>query len=202
VAKAKVNALTVKAEVLAYLRYRRQFPIVAVEAFQADVLAVDERKFLWEVEVKVSLADLRADGRKMKHVGLKSMSEENPGYGLIPNFFSFAVPRDLSEKALAIIDASYPYAGLLSVHHKSTRRFLGNYTESLRSPKKMHVRELSEKQVEAVVKCLSGSLACAYARLVRKQETPTMPVEDTIAKPEAEAAKHGVPEEVPVRGEP
>ena len=67
----------VKARVLQHFRYDRQFPMVALEANctlrgwsdsgQADILGVDKKGLLHEVEVKLSIADLRVDIKKAKH---------------------------------------------------------------------------------------------------------------------------------------
>ena len=108
----------IKAIIASYWRYGRQFPLVALEASsrlatfndggQADILAVNEHRLLFETEVKVSLADFRRDRNKLKH---KSFREHD---GLYPTaYFYFAVPRNIANKVCFLCDNLYPYAGVL-----------------------------------------------------------------------------------------
>ncbi len=67
----KINADGIKAAVATYFRYTCQHPIIAFEApgagGVADVLVVTRSRRLIEIEVKVSLSDLRRDVKKSKH---------------------------------------------------------------------------------------------------------------------------------------
>lgn len=100
-----------KVLVMCYWRFRRHCPIVAMK-YQwgsADVLSVNPRGMIIETEVKITLSDLKRDGKKMKHYDMQR------GNLLRRHYFYFAVPQALEEKTKAIIAQDYPYAGLLVV---------------------------------------------------------------------------------------
>jgi len=83
-----------------------------LEAFndggQADVLAVDKNRMLTEVEIKLSLADLKRDRHKLKHRSYRDNLVKYPTH-----LFYFAVPIALANKVKLICDQLYPYAGVL-----------------------------------------------------------------------------------------
>ena len=127
-----INADEVKLAVLMYLRYEKQYPLVALESDcnlntygpLADVMAVDKERRLVEVEVKVTLADFRRDKKKRKHIWL---SKDN---GHLPtSYFYFAVPTEIANKVAFECAQLYPYAGVLgtggsdvAVYHRAKRR--------------------------------------------------------------------------------
>jgi len=112
-----INADEVKLAVLMYLRYEKQYPLVALESDcnlntygpLADVMAVDKERRLVEVEVKVTLADFRRDKKKRKH---SLLSREDNGY-LPTSYFYFAVPTEIANKVAFECAQLYPYAGVL-----------------------------------------------------------------------------------------
>ena len=112
-----ISADGIKAAVAVYYRYRCQHPIIAFEApgagGTADVLVVTKSRRLIEVEVKVSLSDLRRDVKKSKHWWLQR-GREAVGYGyyMPVDQFYFAVPSHLGMSAAVICDRLYPYAGV------------------------------------------------------------------------------------------
>lgn len=63
-----MNSNKVKAALLAYFRYKKQVHYMATECgfFSSDLL-MESKGLLTEIEVKVSLADFRADFKKPKH---------------------------------------------------------------------------------------------------------------------------------------
>jgi hypothetical protein len=89
-----------KYRALYWLRVEQRCPFIATEVgpFAADVLGINEKKIV-EVEVKVSLADLKADFRKQKHLGYRPEAVYKWDQQWIPNQFYFAVPAELVEKA-------------------------------------------------------------------------------------------------------
>lgn len=123
-----MNAGQVKAAVMAYWRYSRQCPIVTMETSpmlatynndgQADVMVMNKERQLIEVEVKISLDDLRRDYKKAVHRSLLAeYRKEMPAWHKkVPiSYFYFAVPRDIGEAASHICDDRYPYAGLMVI---------------------------------------------------------------------------------------
>jgi hypothetical protein len=110
----------IKAAVASYFRYVRQFPLVAFESGpdlvsawrpsnQADILAIDKHRMLYEVEVKISLSDLKANRKKQEHY------DYSRGYSHFVHMFYFAVPYDLGNQAKLVISDFFPYAGILTI---------------------------------------------------------------------------------------
>ena len=71
-----IRAEQIKAAVASYYRYERQCPVVAFETNSqlegwagelADVLVLDKNRQLIEIEVKLSISDLKRDVKKLKH---------------------------------------------------------------------------------------------------------------------------------------
>lgn len=115
-----------KCWLIKWFRIKNHYPLVATEVlcdykWQADVLTSDYKKII-EVEIKVSLSDLKNDFIKKagKHESLSGkVFGEKRGYVnndklLIPNYFYFAVPEKILNKAYKIIKDT-PY-GLLCIH--------------------------------------------------------------------------------------
>lgn len=189
-----LNSVTMKAELLAYWRYERQAPLVGIECFNQDVLVVTKARKLVITEVKVSISDLRADGSKEFHfraAHLYGIKKEPKNYKEaraqlhavwthreeeMPNQFYFAVPAELVEKALTIIEERYPYAGLLSVVHHPERQFWGHSVTVVRVAPALHKGKCSIQLISGLVKSLTASLASAY-KLVAKAQTKEISVE-------------------------
>ena len=79
-------------------------PFIATEvgAFSADVLGISEKRMI-EIEVKISLADLRADFSKNKHWSYNRRSDYSWDVQWIPNQFYYAVPEELVEPAKKLL---------------------------------------------------------------------------------------------------
>lgn len=101
-----------KINVIAYWRFNRGCPIVAIEYNwrHSDVQAVTRAGMVIETEVKTTLHDLKRDMKKPKHHAMANRLEWVPAH-----YFYFAVPTQLEVKAMEIIKETYPYAGLLVV---------------------------------------------------------------------------------------
>ena len=178
-----MNSTEVKAEIANYLRFVRQYELVCVEQMDQDVIAVDGRRRMIWVEVKVSISDLMRDREKTFHqrmcqergLPLWKASTLLPApswlYQYHPTRFYFAMPADLVEKAKPKIEEMFPWAGLLSVGETPRRRkFMGHYVACVRKADKIHDEQLEVKRVESLVKCQSASLANVYAAFARLQK--------------------------------
>jgi hypothetical protein len=114
-----MTADQIKAVIASYWRYVRQCPVIALEVSanlssysgdeMADVLAVNKNRFLIETEVKITLADLRRDAKKKKHLNFQDRR-------CVARYFYFAVPREIANDAKPICDDFYPYAGILGTN--------------------------------------------------------------------------------------
>lgn len=157
------NSHKVKTAIACYWRYARGCPIVAFEAPQwidyragdglADVLVVTSDNFLIEVEVKVSMADLKRDKKKYKHQMSEMERSQKPTH-----YFYFAVPRELANEAVAICDQLYPYAGVMGVESNSSYGSIEMY----RIPRMLSKQKLTLLQLAQIVNKQSGTL-CALA---------------------------------------
>lgn len=173
-----MNSLRMKAELAAYWRFIRQMPLVAVEALDEDVLIVGKNRRLTICEIKVSISDMRVDRRKPKHseirasLGLPLLADQRESYWkpgsnpMFPNAFYIAVPIEILDKAKAVRDELFPYAGLIVVK-ESKRQFLGHRVEVVVPAKELHKRRLGLRYLSKAVKAQSASLANSYARLTK-----------------------------------
>ncbi len=103
---------------IAVLRFwcgkRLHYPVGAMEFHDADVMVIARSLAMVETEVKLTIADMRSELKSKWHKHWR-MAENVRYLGLHPaaNYFFFAVPEALKDRALAVIDELYPYAGLL-----------------------------------------------------------------------------------------
>lgn len=159
-----MDALEVRVAMLWYLRYKRQFPLVACECStmgdRADILAVDKKGFLWNVEIKVSLADLKNDQKKNTHKQINQIRGNGNGdmpanlYELrssLPARFYFAFPWDLKGCAETVVSELYPYAGVF---------FVGaiNHVMAYRRADELHSQVLGVHETWELTKEQSGTL--------------------------------------------
>ncbi len=174
-----MNAIVMKAELAAYWRFKRQMPLVAIEALNEDVLVVSRNSRLIICEVKISTADMRVDRDKPKHATIRQLlglplleGQRALPWSYIehdlfaPSSFYFAVPHEMLEKARSIRLELYPYAGLISVREGSIS-FRGQHVEVVEPAKELHARKLKVRSMLKIVKGQSASLANAYSRLAR-----------------------------------
>ncbi len=114
-----MTADEVKAFVLCYLRFKRGFSVLATEYNYGacDIIGIDKvGQYIWDIEVKVSIADMRRERSKLKH----SLFRHNNSR---VNFFSFAVPFTIENKAVDLCRELFPYAGLFVVDDIETYLF-------------------------------------------------------------------------------
>ncbi|GAJ17864.1 unnamed protein product, partial [marine sediment metagenome] len=113
-----MNAAEIKTLLLCYWRFARGCSYVALEFSygSADVIAATPRgQDIYETEVKVSTSDMKKELQKMKHRFAQKGLWGQDTYHLWANYFYFAVPESIKDRALAIINNYFPYAGLLVV---------------------------------------------------------------------------------------
>lgn len=110
-----MTSTDLSAALLAWLRFGKRFPYVAAEvgAFAADVAAADDKQLL-EVEVKVSIGDLRRDFESKGYKHGVYAGKYSSGKLWRPNRVYFAVPASLQERALPLLEAQAPRYGLLA----------------------------------------------------------------------------------------
>lgn len=108
----KLETLRVKAALFSYFHFYKGFDIVCNEFCygSSDVLAI-QANAIFEVEVKVSVGDLRREKDKYKH---KYCEQKLLEEGRTPwRFFYFAVPYGIKNEAYAFVKEQFPLSGLL-----------------------------------------------------------------------------------------
>jgi hypothetical protein len=111
----RLETLRVKAAVLGYFHFKKKFDYVCCEFNYgaADVLAVSGYG-IFEVEVKVSVADLKRENKKYKHKCHEvHPAAEKPSIEHPCRYFSFAVPKAIEGEAFSFCKTYFPSAGLL-----------------------------------------------------------------------------------------
>lgn len=145
-----MKADDIKKLVMVYWRFEKGYPIVASEYNYGskDVIAVSEgRMTVCETEVKVSIADLKREKHKTKH---QKDAFGKPFYNTnFVDYFYFAIPERISEKARLICAQLFPYAGILTV---------GNSDHYLKEPRASYIKP-PVKCIKPAKKILSGRLS-------------------------------------------
>lgn len=108
-----ITSEVIRAAVASWMRFDRQCPLVSFERGPVsglpDVIAVTSGRLLWEVEIKTSISDLRADFEKdkwrLRKHGIRA-----------PHYFAFALHPDILHKGEEIIQGAMPTAGILTLH--------------------------------------------------------------------------------------
>lgn len=166
-----MTANEIKNAVLAHYRFKRQFPYLATECFDSDVLVSDGR-FLTEIEVKISLSDYRREFKKGKYSewfrdSLMENRGESYACNLDPNFMFFAAPEDLAHKIAADPEYHKYGHGVISVKkrlHVYYSMKTGQYKkevvemEVLKRAKKLHGNHASEKTLCLMVSRMASEL--------------------------------------------
>lgn len=188
-----MDALELKAIMARYLRYDRACPILALECpsrlansynsgGSADLLAVDKFRHLIEIEVKVSISDLRADRKKEKHEYFRKVMgmpykntvkrfgrifKEEPG--IYPtHLFYFAVPPEIANEARLICDELYPYAGLLRPQQTVYTGGIISNVYIAKRPRAINPDKVTFKQVSLLAKSQSATIVRLLEDLSKK----------------------------------
>jgi hypothetical protein len=113
-ASLRLNSALIKTAVLGHFRFNERYIYICTEAspWNADILMIDPKDYLVEIEVKVSIADLKADLKKPKHRAYQFCREKR---GIVPNRMYFAVSEAMGTRAKEIL-AAYPAYGILTVN--------------------------------------------------------------------------------------
>ena len=123
-----MNSNFIKMCLLCYFKYKRGM-ICATEVSSggdsiSDVTAmIRDKKLSYEIEVKISIDDLRQEFKKYKHeVIYKCINNEwnhnfKSIYPCFSNYFYFCVPENILDNAIEIIkEKNIPYYGIMKVN--------------------------------------------------------------------------------------
>ncbi len=101
-----------KTKLLCFFRECRGYQYVATEFLNMDVSAWDGKNLV-EIEVKVSIQDLKSDFNKDKWV---FYSPDLVNSYCVPNKFYYAITKEISEKAIPLIEKQFPNFGIMIVN--------------------------------------------------------------------------------------
>lgn len=107
--------------------------------WESDFLLKTKAGYWYEVEVKISRSDFKAD---RKHKPEKYDILEGRRQGLRPNYFSYCVPEDLLDKVADLIP---DYAGIVKVTSWGT-------VQIVRCPRQLHGEKLTDDQLKLLEK--------------------------------------------------
>ncbi len=158
-----MDSSTLKTEALCWLRFGKKMPYVCTEGgyWRADVLGVTD-KFSVEVEVKVSVADLKREfvTKTAKHYLYANASDAVAPSKGTPNYFYFYVPPEIEAAALEVIKEKAPKAGL-AVYADSWGRS-GDKTRIAHRPTKLHDAVPTPQFIKTVLNRMGSELCGRY----------------------------------------
>lgn len=169
-----MKSADLKTEALCWLRFGKKLDYICTEGgyWSADVLGVSE-EFAIEVEVKVSIADLRAEFRNKK---TKHYYYANTKGGWVPNFFYFAVPLELAEKTVEIVKELAPKAGVLAYQYPHERP--GMRMRVVKRPTSLHDKKPDKRLVRAAMLRMGSELCNLHIALDKLKNAPIEQVEE------------------------
>lgn len=129
------------------------FPNVQFEPWEADLLVISKSNCVWEVEVKVSRADLKVEfqrgSKKAKHLSLKRkfVDTYNGGHVLRISRFFVAVPNtpDMVSLANEVVPSEY---GLIVVNERPDA---GHYCRILRKPTQLSKYKIQHEELHKML---------------------------------------------------
>jgi hypothetical protein len=167
-----MTANEIKAIMAAYWRYKRQAAMVAFERgidvaiHIPDVQVVTKDRRMVEIEVKITMADFRADAKK------RIWMFRDRGIGLMPYQFYYAMPYDLAESVKADVRPDCGLLGVLPIKHR-WERHSDRVICLRRAPRNKEAGRLSLKKCVQMVKHQTGTLCSMAERLYITTEDPT-----------------------------
>lgn len=150
-----MNSTYMKACLSAYFRFAKGIKYIATEVgrFSSDFLAIHDN-LLIEVEIKTSKADLNNDFKKPKHRIYETGKSE-----WTPNYFYFAVPKEIAEYAIGkCADKKY---GVLVIDGDNAAAHKSQWSSKVRTikrAKKLTERIPSNKVRYSIIARLSSEM--------------------------------------------
>ena len=134
-------------------RVHTVFPRVHLWSWESDLLVVTKSMRAWEVEIKTSLSDWKADSKKSKwaHPDIKKISRF---YYAVPDDLLIPIPNGAYDPVLgkmikyAVPDFVPSWAGVLRVHHVEDR----DYVSEIRKPQQLSTYKLPAHALISLMK--------------------------------------------------
>lgn len=159
----------IKAEAMAWLRYGKRMTAVCTEVrhgyYVMDVLGCNAQASI-EVEVKTSKADFKKDfDNKAPKFFMYESADSTQHTAKVPNQIYYAVPENLKEYGLALLEERFPKAGLV-VYRPELELLAGKNLELVRSARKLHGKAPARVFLHDVFLRTSSELCGARLALV------------------------------------
>lgn len=155
-----MTAAEIKRAIFSQYDYAFRACFACDEFLNMDVMLLRSSGEMLELEIKISIADLKQDIKKLKWCTNRQLyyCEMNSSFAnwCIPNFFAFVVPSDILKQAKQVIKEMYPEAGLWEYNN-------GVFKNVIKS-KRLHSKTATLKTYNYLLK----SLFYRYQKLFTK----------------------------------
>lgn len=170
-------------EALAWLRYGKRMPVVCTEVgrWNADVLGLNASMCI-EVEVKKSIADLRAEFRNKpsKHFVYNGDGKARLTGG-VPNYFYFFVPHELADKAVEVAAEKAPKAGVAAFWPASRDFGMGRRNvEVIKRATRLHDKKPSPATLRAALLRMSSEICGLRMSMDKLVGAETQPISEIL----------------------
>jgi hypothetical protein len=160
--------------------------------WEADFVTVTRANLIYEFEVKISLADFRADAKKEKHQFYNGTVKHSR---TLPNFFAYVVPQELTAKVISNLPA---HAGLMEViHHGDSGPLRQPFAHWVTKPPRLHDKPISQELLLRMARSLMFRFYDLRDRMARHERQGAVPPSRGEPTPES-----GPPEQSPLGHEP
>ena len=170
----------IKLALLLVYRFDRGAYLVSTECgnYSSDVLAVEKDGRITEIEVKVSVADFKADFKKPKHkifehaTTLKE-SVWDKKFAFVPHLFYFAVPESIVPDVLPLLMGK-PY-GVISVPDIELQPRLhwiqaNKYLKVVKRASAMRVHKITEPERKVIIGRMSSEMINAKVKCITRND--------------------------------
>jgi len=131
--------------------------------YKADLIFMQRHGLMSEIEVKVSMSDLKAELKKTKWgFGLYETNLNSGVAGKVPSYFYFCIPKSMQDKALPFIEKHWKFAGVLTCDETGT-------IESVKRSKCIHNFHLSEDQERRYRDAIASRYRSLYKKLYSRK---------------------------------
>lgn len=155
-----ITSTKIKAGLFYYYRTKKQYYLCATEAgsFKADFLTINNDNQIIEVEIKISVSDLKKDFEKPKHNIYK-----DEYHTFTPAYFFYCVPTCLVEDTLQLLEQENlnNYGILVFRQYGGFRNIIDSICQ-MKSAIKLTDNKISEKEKNNLINRMSYDLLTRY----------------------------------------
>lgn len=157
--------MTLEFMALSWLRFEKRCHVAMFERTprhsngQPDVMGISRDRYLYEIEIKRSVSDFKANAKKFFHLA-RNINGTNERH---PALFWFLTPPDLTDKVLPLVP---DWAGLLrGPYHEATQ----DLVIVKKAPRNKLSQRLSTKECVHLAHCMANQIY-SFARNISGRE--------------------------------